>query len=128
MSDMDTSRSIDSDESSISAPVARPRKPRRLSQYRREQLAFQEREPPPIEQTLRELETLATKRYETRARTKNAIRNATLALRDALETLESFSAHESLVAKSTVKHLHRKIRERVALDMKPKRQRRKVDE
>lgn len=125
MSDMDVGRPIEVDAESVdgAAPIRRPRK-RRISKRMAELLAWQARELPALEQTLRELEALAVKKYETKARTKNAIRNATMALHEVLQTLQSFSAHEALVAKSTVKYVHRAIRERVALDVKPKRKRR----
>lgn len=122
---MDSARTVEIDDETAT-PVARPR--RRISRHRAELLAFYNRTLPSVEQTLRELETLAVKRYETKARTKNAIRNANRALAEVLQTLHSFSTYENLVAKSTVDHVHRRLREIVALDVKPKRKRRRPDE
>jgi hypothetical protein len=100
---------------------------RGLTKRQRELIEWNNRSLPPIEQTIRELESLAVKKYETKARTKNAIRNATMALAEMLSTLQSYSAYEALVARSTVETLHRRIRDQVALDVRPKR-RRRVDE
>jgi hypothetical protein len=101
---------------------------RGLTKRQRELIEWNNRSLPPVDQTIRDLELLAVKKYETKERTKNAIRNATMALADMLSTLQSYSAYEALVARTTVETLHRRIRERVALDVRPKRRRRSVDE
>ena len=74
---------------------------------------------PPLEETLATLNALAVKQYETKARTKNAIKQAHLALADTLHMLEVFSAHENLVAKNVVDKLHRDILHRLGLEKVP---------
>jgi hypothetical protein len=71
--------------------------------------------PPPLEHTLAELNTLATKSYDTRARSRNAIKHSHTALVEVLQTLQAWSKYPALVAPSTVEAIHKQIRRTLKL-------------
>ena len=74
---------------------------------------------PPLEETIATLKAMAVKQYETKSRTKNAIKQATLALIESLQMLQAFSTHEDLVAKGVVDKIHRDILHRLGLEKVP---------
>lgn len=86
-----------------------------MRKTRKQRMAEMRQPPPPLEHTLAELNTLATKAYETKARTRNAIKLSHIALVEVLQTLQSFSKHPDLVANGTVDTIHKQIRRALKL-------------
>jgi hypothetical protein len=75
---------------------------------------------PPAGETIVVLERLADHQYETRARTRAALKLAHHALAEALRWIDAFAREEALIPAATAAFLHKKIRDAMALD-KPKR-------
>lgn len=75
---------------------------------------------PPASDTLTVLDQLAVHQYETRARTRRALKLSHVALREVLTMLESYARYPDLVARSVADDLHRRIRRELRLD-NPKR-------
>ncbi len=75
---------------------------------------------PPVADTLAVLEQLVTHQYETKARTRAALKLAHHALRDLLSHVESSARHPDLISSVTAESLHRQLRRSMELD-KPKR-------
>lgn len=96
------------------------RRTRAPSKRRAKLLAELTAPPPPVTDTLALLDQLATHRYETKARTRAAIKLAHSALRDLLQHIERSAQHEELIARVTADSLHRQLRSALQLD-KPKR-------
>lgn len=71
--------------------------------------------PPPLEHTLAELNALATKSYDTKARSRNAIKHSHSALVETLQTLQAWSKYPDLVAPATVEAIHKQIRRTLKL-------------
>jgi hypothetical protein len=86
----------------------------------RDWIAKQRAPLPPIADTLDELDRLALKQYETKARSRRAIKLSHRALRDILQMLESYAQYPDLVARGVVEGVHRDIRRQLQLD-DPKR-------
>jgi hypothetical protein len=84
---------------------------------KKEKAALLNRPLPPIDTTLTTLAKLAYKTYETKARSKEAIRLSHSALADILQMLESYAKHESLVSKGVVESVHRSIYHRLKLEI-----------
>lgn len=76
--------------------------------------------PPPVSQTLDMLEALATRTYETKARTSAALKLAHRALRDLLQEIEADARYPDLMSCTVAEALHRRLRRSLELD-KPKR-------
>jgi hypothetical protein len=71
---------------------------------------------PPVADTLAVLDQLATHQYETKARTRAALKLAHNTLRDLLQHIESSAQHEALIARATAESLHRQLRRSMELD------------
>lgn len=71
--------------------------------------------PPPLDFTLAELARRASYVPETKARRRNAIRDAHQALIEVLQLLESYSKYPALVSRGTVDQVHKEIRRRLKL-------------
>ena len=88
---------------------------------RRAQIAAELTVPlPPVSQTLDMLEALATRTYETKARTSAALKLAHRALRDLLQEIEADACYPDLMSCTVAEALHRRLRRSLELD-KPKR-------
>lgn len=74
---------------------------------------------PPLEETIKKLENLAFKTYETKAQTKNAIKNAHRALIHTLQIMESYSRYAALVSKGVLESIHRDILRDLKLEESP---------
>lgn len=88
---------------------------RKLSKKRQAAIDEMLKPAPPIADTIAKLNELSAKKYETKARTKNAIRDSHLALVEVLQTLEAYSKHSELVARSTVESIHKTILRKLKL-------------
>lgn len=75
---------------------------------------------PPIDETLAVLDQLAAHGYETKARTRAALKLAHRTLAEMLQHIEASARHPGLVARATADSLHRQLRRSLELD-KPKR-------
>lgn len=75
---------------------------------------------PPIAETLAVLDALATHAYETKARTRAALKLAHQTLHDLLQEIEVDARYPNLISRTTAEDLHRRLRRSMALD-KPKR-------
>lgn len=107
--------------STLSRPRAAERVVTRAPSKRRAQIAAELTVPlPPVSQTLDMLEALATHAYETKARTRAALKLAHRALRDLLQEIEADARYPELMSCTVVEALHRRLRRSLELD-KPKR-------
>lgn len=75
---------------------------------------------PPVAETLAVLDQLTTHQYETKARTRAALKLAHSTLRDLLQHIEASARHPDLIARATADGLHRTLRRSMEID-KPKR-------
>ena len=75
---------------------------------------------PPVADTLAVLDQLASHQYETKARTRAALKLAHRTLHELLCHIEASARHSGLIARSTAESLHRQLRRSLELD-KPKR-------
>jgi len=75
---------------------------------------------PPVAETLMVLDALATHEYETKARTRAALKLAHRTLRDLLQEIEVDSRYPELISRIAAECLHRRLRRSMELD-KPKR-------
>jgi hypothetical protein len=75
---------------------------------------------PPVADTLAVLDQLAVHQYETKARTRAALKLAHRTLGELLQHIEASARHEQLVSRATADSLHRHLRRSLELD-KPKR-------
>jgi hypothetical protein len=75
---------------------------------------------PPAADTLSVLDQLAVHQYETKARSRRALKLSHHALRDVLAMIESYARYPDLIARSIADDLHRRIRRELRID-DPKR-------
>lgn len=75
---------------------------------------------PPVAETLAVLDQLATHQYETKARTRAALKLAHHTLRNLLAHIHASARHPALISSATAESLHRDLRRSLELD-KPKR-------
>lgn len=75
---------------------------------------------PPAADTLAVLDQLATRQYETKARTRRALEMPHRTLHDLLSMLESYARFPNLISRGVVDDVHRRIRRGLRLD-DPKR-------
>jgi hypothetical protein len=71
---------------------------------------------PPIDETLAVLDQLATHQYETKARTRAALKLAHRTLHDLLSRIRSSAKHPELLSSVTAESLHRDLRRSMQLD------------
>ena len=64
---------------------------------------------PPIEETIKRLEHLAMKSYETKAQSKAAIKNSHRALIHILQIMQAYSNYANLVSKGVLEGIQRDI-------------------
>lgn len=71
---------------------------------------------PPAGETIAVLERLAAHQYETRARSRAALKLAHRALADVLRWIDAFAREDELISAGSAEFLHRKVREAMELD------------
>lgn len=75
---------------------------------------------PPVDETLAVLDQLATHQYETKARTRAALKLAHRTLHNLLSHIHASARHPALISSATADSLHRDLRRSLEID-KPKR-------
>lgn len=80
-----------------------------MSSRRAKEIARLSTPPPPLSETIAKIEGLAFKTYETKARSRAAIKNSHRALAYALQMLESYARYANLVSAGVVDSIHRGV-------------------